>query len=148
MRTQIEGLIEDWFLPYPDTILDDGVNRATHRAVRTDGTFDFDFPAGAFGCRVGLADDVIRQLAGEYSGPGDEARTFQKRPPIHRRELRSREAAETWTSCRDIAFGAIVGADMCLSEQHDPPPPRTHGRYGQCERRGCASKRLPQQSSV
>ena len=56
------------------------------------------FFGGAFGGGVGLADQVERQLAGERPGPGDETRTLQKRPPIHRRELPG-EAAESWTSC-------------------------------------------------
>ncbi len=71
----------------------------------------------AVGCRVGLADHVVRQLAGERPGPGDETRTLQKRPPVHRRELGSGEAAETWTGCRD-AFGRRRRCD--LGEQHDP----------------------------
>src|SRR2546425_12364996 len=120
MRAQIERRIEHRLLAYPDAILDDGVDRATDRAVGADGALDLDFPARAFVFSVCFADDVVRQWTGERSGPRNEARTFQKRPPIHRRELRSREAAETWTSCRDIAFGAITGAYVCLGEQHDP----------------------------
>ncbi len=50
-------------------------------------------------CAVGRADGAEGKLARERPGPGDEARALQKRPPVHRRESCSREAAKTRTGC-------------------------------------------------
>jgi hypothetical protein len=84
--------------------------------VRADGSLDFHLRRIPVGGRVGLADQVEGNLAGERSGPGDETRTLQKRPPVHRRESSSCDAAETWTSCA----GGVGRTIVYFGQQHDP----------------------------
>src|SRR5438876_13788 len=115
VRAEVERRVEHRLLPYPHAVLDHRVDRAADRAVGAHRALDFDL-AGSFAGGVGLADHAIRKLTGERSGPGDETRTLQKRPPIHRGKLGSRVTAKTWTSCR----GALSRASICSREQHDP----------------------------
>src|SRR5439155_8572730 len=99
------------------------MNRAADRAMRANRLLDLDLDCVAFRSGVGLADHVVRKLTRKRPGPDHEARTLQKRPPVHRRKRGSRVAAETRTGCRDLVIGACVGALTSLGVQHDPFPP-------------------------
>src|SRR5208282_248175 len=118
VRAEVQRRAEYRLLPDPDAVFDNCVDRAANRAVRAYGALDLGVAWRCLRGGVGLADDAKRKLAGERSGPGNQARALQKRPPIHRRNLGSGVAAETWTSCRGALWRATFTFNS--SEQHDP----------------------------
>ena len=76
----------------------------------------------AVGGGLGLADRAVRKLAGERAGAGGEAGALQERPPVHRRESSSREAAEDvdelrWRRRKHHRV-------FCVSSMIRPPPTR------------------------
>src|SRR5207247_1598243 len=91
---------------WPPVFLSLRIDRAAYRTMGADGALHFDL-GSALGGGMSAANELIRELTCKRSGPGNETRTLQKRPPVHRREHRPDEAAETWTSCSGATERAV-----------------------------------------
>ena len=111
VRAEVERRIEHRLLAHPDAVFDDGVDRATDRAVRADGAVHFAFHVRRVGLRLGLADRAVGQLACERANAGSESRALQEGAAVHRRNPRTHRSGKPRTG--------NAGGIGLAREQHD-----------------------------
>ncbi len=94
VRAQVDRRVEHRLLPRPHAVLDHGIDRATHRAVRADRALDLDLDIAAGSrrlvLRVGLAHQ--RQLRRGNADAHTKTGATQELAPVHR-GYRARDAA-------------------------------------------------------
>ena len=93
MRAEVDRRVEDRLLAHPDAVLDDGIDRAAHRAVAAHGALHLHLGRRIGRRRVGrLGLPHQRQLRAGHADADAEPRAAQEGAPVHRRH-RARDAA-------------------------------------------------------
>ncbi len=126
VRTEVERRIEHRLLAHPDAVLDHRIDGTADRAMRANGSLDFNL-AGPDSRRVvqgrmGLAHQ--RELARRQAHPDPEAGATQKGAPVHgRQRARQATAQAVHKRRRGVRTASVSQRTICFfGQQHRGVP--------------------------